>query len=315
MKRAQNRAMRLNRLKERIEGRPSTVVDLARELGVGRRTVERDLEDLKLEGGIDLRSENGKHWIRTKPSSLNDVEALAVYSAARLLQHTRIGDRYYRDAMQKLAKMVGEPARSQLMAGIERQRPSRQGGTFEKVARAWFERRVFRCDYRSASGEVKRRELKVYFIEVNRGNLATYAVAADRLGRDEPGSWKLTRMDNVHLLDEQYEIPDDVDLASILEKTGGVVIGERVEVIVRVTPSAASAFEEVDESILVSRERQADGGLVATVHGALDNRGRALELVPFLLGWGASIEVLEPASIREEVAEKLATAAEQYVRR
>lgn len=315
MKRAQNRAMRLNRLTERIEGRPTTVVDLARELGVGRRTIERDLEDLKLEGGVDLRSENGKHWIRAKASALNDVEALAVYSAARLLQHTHIGDRYYRDAMQKLAKMVGEPARSQLMAGIERQQPSKKGGTFEKVARAWFERRVFRCNYRAASGEVKRRELKVYFIEVHRRNLATYVVAADRLGRDEPNSWKLTRMDNVQLLDEQYEIPADLDLASLLEETGGVVIGERLEVVVRVKPEAANAFEEVDETILVSSERQPDGSLVAKLHGALDTRGRALELVPWLLGWGATVEVLEPESIRQEVAEKLAAAAEQYIKR
>jgi predicted DNA-binding transcriptional regulator YafY len=55
-----------------------------------------------------------------------------------------------------------------------------------------------------------------------------------------------------------------------------------------------------------------EGGVVARLRGTLDDTGRALELVPWILGWGADLEVLEPAEVREAVAGALRRAAGLY---
>jgi predicted DNA-binding transcriptional regulator YafY len=73
-----------------------------------------------------------------------------------------------------------------------------------------------------------------------------------------------------------------------------------------------SAFREVAGDALESVEEEPDGGAVAIVKATLDYRGRALELVPWLLSWGDAVEVLEPDFVREDVREKLAAAAAQY---
>jgi predicted DNA-binding transcriptional regulator YafY len=55
-----------------------------------------------------------------------------------------------------------------------------------------------------------------------------------------------------------------------------------------------------------------DGGVVARLRRTLDDTGRPLELIPWILGWGADLEVPEPVEVREAVAEALRRAAEMY---
>jgi predicted DNA-binding transcriptional regulator YafY len=50
-----------------------------------------------------------------------------------------------------------------------------------------------------------------------------------------------------------------------------------------------------------------DGGIVMRV-----SLPTLMDFTPFVLGWGPAVEVLEPASLREEVAALHRQAAEQY---
>lgn len=125
MTRATSRAVRLNNLRKRLEERPLTVVELAELEGVGRRSVERDLNALR-EMGEDLEPDaSNRYFIEPPPSSLNNVEALALYTAARTLQHTRIGGSHYRSAMAKLTNQLPGPASSMLRRSDERPRTPR----------------------------------------------------------------------------------------------------------------------------------------------------------------------------------------------
>ena len=313
MRRSVARAQRLRELEGLLEARARGATELAAHFGVSRRTIERDLLDLS--DFRNVEEQNHRYSIPRPPTDLNDVEALAVHSATRLLVHTGVGERHYRSALEKLSKRLPEPARSALLSSVDLLAPSGDDRVLDQVAQAWFQSRVLRCEYRSGKGRNWHpHEYEVYFYELNRRNLQPYIVAFERLYFREIRVFKLARMRKVRLLTDTYSIPEEFDPHEFLSGTWGIVVGEPVEVRLRVEPSVAFWFQERrehDENVSVVREFD-DGGLEAVVRGRLAQGGDAHELLSFLLGWGHNIEVLEPVSIRERVAKDLEAAAGRY---
>lgn len=297
-----------------LESRPRGAAELARQFGVSRRTMERDLRDLVEHG--DAKEGDHRYWVPRPPTDLNEVEALAVHSATRLLVHTRVGERHYRSALEKLSKRLPEPARSELLKSVDKLGPSGDDRVLDQVAQAWFNGKVLRCEYRSSKGtNWHRHEYEIYFFELNRRNLQPYVVAFERSYFREVRVFKLARMRNVQVLDdEDYVVPNDFEPQRFLSGTWGIVVGDPVEVRLRVDPSVASWFRELredDENVSVVGEFE-DGGLEAVVRGRLAEGGDVHELLPFLLSWGQAIEVLEPETVRRKVASELESAAARY---
>lgn len=314
MTRNLNKANRLKEMEKLLALRAHRVAELAERFGVSRRTIERDLWDLR--EVIDLVEEDGNYRIPARGSALNEVEALAVHSATRLLVHTGVGDRHYRNALQKLAMMLPEPARSALARSVDRLPTTRHDRTLDLVAQAWFNRRVVRCEYRSARGSQHHpHEYEIFYYELNRRNLQPYVVARERLYFKGIGAFRLSRMRNVRLLDETYEIPADFDPVAFLDGAWGItVVGEPVEVLLRVDPSVAAWFEErqdFDRNIEVVSEAE-DGSLNVVLRGRLAKDGDAHELLAFILSWGSKVEALEPLAIRERLAAEAKAALARY---
>ena len=80
-----------------------------------------------------------------------------------------------------------------------------------------------------------------------------------------------------------------------------------VEVVLRFAPGVASRVGEATWHPSQRVERAADGSLVwrATVAGTIEIR-------LWILSWGADVEVLEPAALREDVAATLERAIAHY---
>ena len=314
MTRTTSKAARLADLADRLVLRPHGVAELADRYGVTRRTIERDLADLR-DMGHALIEEGHRYALPDRGSDLNEIEALAVHSATRLLVHTGIGERHYRRALEKLARRLPEPARGTLIDAVARLEPAPEDRILDLVAQAWFQGRVLRCEYHGArSGSRRRLDLEVWFYEVNRRNLAPYVLAYDRTHAHEVRVYKLARMHRARLLDERYDIPTDFDPHDHLKGAWGIVVGDPVDVRLRVAPSAAFWFEEHRgrEPALTIVNRHEDGGLDVDVHAELAADGDVHELLAFLLGWGPMIEVVRPAFVRARVAEALRAAAERY---
>lgn len=310
------KAARLTRLVQLMELRPRGVVELAREFGVSRRSIERDLHDLRELGHPLEERDDHTYGLPTRGSALNEVEALAVHSATRLLVHTGIGERHYRAALEKLAKQLPEPARASLIASVERLEPAPEDRILDLVAQAWFQGRVLRCTYHSASSGTSRAvELQVYYYELNRRNLEPYVLAYDRLHHHEVRTYKLTRMDKARLLSDTYAIPDHFDPHEHMAGAWGVVVGDPVQVRLRVDPSVAFWFREQTgrERALRIVDEHPDGALEAELSANLAVGGDVHELLSFLLGWGSKIEVLGPPEVRERVRAELAAAAARYL--
>jgi predicted DNA-binding transcriptional regulator YafY len=312
--RTETKAQRMLEIAERLRQKPRGVAELARDFKVTRRTIERDLE--AMQGLFPIEKSAHRYQITTRGPALNDVEALAVYSATRLLVHTGVGERHYRNSLEKLANMVPEPARATLLRSAEQLTPKGDDRVLDLVAQAWFQGRVLRCEYRSSKGRNwHRNEYEVYFYELNRRNLEPYVIAFERTFAKEVRVFKLARMRNVHLLDDGYFIPEEFDPHQFLAGAYGIVVGsETLEVRLRAEPTVANWFREReshDQSVMVLREFD-HGGVEALVTGRTAAGGDPHEMVSFLLGFGPSIEVLEPERVRQRIAADLLSAAERY---
>lgn len=308
------KAARLKEIERLLSLKPFGVAELARRFGVTRRTIERDLEDLRTL--TRLEESHHRYRIPTAGSGLNEVEALAVHSATRLLVHTGVGEAHYRSSLAKLAAMLPEPARSSLSNSVERLEPRADDRVLDLVAQAWFQGRVLAGEYRSSRGtNYHPHEYEIYYYELNRRNLQPYVVARERTYFDAVGVFKLSRLRNVRLLDDSYSIPADFDPHEFLAGAWGVVVsGEEVEVRLLVDAEVASWFyeqQDVDANLRVLAEHP-DGRLEVVVTGRLAANGEAHELLSFLLGWGGKVEVLEPAAIRRRLADELRRAARRY---
>lgn len=266
------------------------------------RSVQRDLEDLMTEGEVE-RLANGKYRCPPKAALFNPVEALAVYSAARMLyHHASEYNEHYLSALEKLTTQLPAPARRVAVLANEayRQRPNAATSrTFEMVAQAWLQGRVLRCDYQSLNKKTpSRMELIIYFIELGARNREGYAIGINRLkGGTEPFVYRLSRMKNATLLDEECQIPEDFHPLKFLSNAWGVMTGQPTRVELHFTPEVKDRVAEThftpDAQVRVLNSGHTR--VVFTVGGWL-------ELVHWVLGWGGEVEVIEPEELRQAVA-------------
>lgn len=128
--------------------------------------------------------------------------------------------------------------------------------------------------------------------------------------RREVRIFKLDRISTATLLDERYAIPDDFNLEEYLGATWGLMrgkAGEPVNVVLRFEPEAGTWVGEEYWHPGQQVEGQPDGSVLFRLHIAVTP-----EFVNWLLYYGSRVEVLEPASLRERVAEEHRRAAEMY---
>lgn len=313
-----NKAMRLKQLEELLTSRPRRVVDLADELGVGRRSIERDLAELR-GSGLPIEQDGPEYFIRTKGPALNPVEALAVHSATRLLvHHAEINERHYRSALEKLARQLPEPARSSAHQSVDdlARKDSANSRILDQVAQAWFEGRFLRFNYQSVgsrSGQAYPQELAVYFFEISRTNLAAYVVGFERRFHNAIRVFKLDRMQDAMLTDETYQVPADFDPHDYLSAAWGIVVGNPVQVRLRFRPHVNRQVRELPLRNLEITDESADGHLeVTAVAGATSRDRLPHELLAWIRSWGPAVEVVEPAYIREFMKIGLQEALELY---
>lgn len=292
-----------------------TTTELANAYGVNPSTIFRDLG--MLQGMGSMLSRRGRRYVLDRRRQLYQVkltidETLALYLAARLLsRHTDEYNPHVVKALEKLADALR--ARAPLMAkhideaaSVVRRRSARPNyvETLETLTRAWAEGRKARVVYWSYSkGETTERVFAPYFIEPFGIGYATHVIGYDDL-RQGIRTLKLERILSATLTDERFETPADFAPAQKLDSAWGIVWneggGEDIEIRLQFTPRAAL---RIQESVWHSSQRiesQPDGSCIFTVH-----IGSVLELKPWIRQWGADVEVLSPASLRDEVIQEI----------
>lgn len=284
--------------------------EIARHLGVNRSTISRytKLPDCIYEENGRWRVDRARLPIEIE-FSLD--EALAVHLATRMLAtRTDRQNPHAALAIQKLSKATARMAplisRSLRLSAdwIEEAtlRDDLYRQALETLARAWAESRKVRIMHRSIrTNELAEFILKPYFIEPNAIGQSTYVIGP-RDPDDALRTLKIERIESVELLNERYTIPEDFDATSLLANAWGIWLSdhEPVEIRLRFSPKVARRVCETRWHVSERIDELEDGGVAWTAAVA-----EPREMLPWIRGWGAEVEVLAPAELRGLLVEEL----------
>jgi predicted DNA-binding transcriptional regulator YafY len=294
--------------------------DIAERLGMSKRNVYRDLKALESEVGLPIWAADGRWGVDAEaflpPLKLTLQEAMAVFLGARLM--VRYADKYDPDlasAFEKLAATLPEALRDHVARSLEVLQEAPRDPAFNdhvrQLTKAWAEHRVVEIDYEGAAfegraGERSTRTVRPFLIEPSLQTHALYLIGWDET-RDAMRTFKIERIRDVALTPESFAAPS-AEIDGMFERAWDIIADqEPTDVVLRFSSSVASRVREARWHPSEQVEEAPDGTIVwrATVAGPIEIR-------IWILSWGDDVEVLEPVSLREDVAARLRRAADRY---
>ncbi|MFL5778890.1 MAG: helix-turn-helix transcriptional regulator [Chloroflexota bacterium] len=297
--------------------RPS---EIARRIDVSPRTVYRDLKAIDEEVGVAVWSDEGR-WGVVGDEFLPALkftlsEAMAVVLSARLM--VRYADKYDPDLAAAFEKLEGvlPPALAEHVdrtLDVLSQHP--KDDTFSQrvhlLTRAWAERRVVTLEYEPAQyqpgAKARRAIVRPYLIEPSLATHALYLIGFDET-RSGIRTFKIERIQDAALTPRTFEPPESGAMEGIFRQAWDIIADQpRVTVELRFAPSVAARVQEATWHPTQRVASEGDGSLQwrATVAGTIEIR-------LWILSWGADVEVIAPAELRQDVAATLRRAAARY---
>ncbi len=296
--------------------------DLAEDLGCTRRTVYRDLDALMYAGfPVSSAKRDGKafyHFVegfQIGDAPFTADELLALAFSADLLQ--TLEGTVFHDSIQSALRKVRASLGPELATYLARLGESFRvlpgphkdyaalRDTIGALNTAVLERRTVRMRYRTGStGKVGDRRLDPYRIWYRSG--ALYVIGHDHKS-DEVRTFAVDRIRAIEPTDEAFEVPASFDFEARTASSFGVVAEPAERVVIRFAKRRALYVEEHTWHASQAIARRRDGGIDLTLEV-----GPSSELRDWVLSFGADAEVLEPESLRAQVAEQHARAARRY---
>ena len=269
---------------------------------------------------IDKR---GSRYILDKRGLLHAIkvstdELLAIYLAVRLLsRHSDEHNPHVVAALEKLAEALQEKSpliarHIQQAATAVRARETRKEyvRSLEVLTQGWAEGKKVRLRYHSyTKDETTERTFSTYFIEPSGIGYSCYVIGHDDL-RGETRTFKVERIFDAAITEQTFSIPAGFDPQRILASAWGVIWRDNTEitVILRFAPSVVRRVKESTWHHTQKIEDLPDGSCLFCV-----KIGSTKEMKPWVRGWGAAVEVLEPIEFRQEMIEEVRQMMRMYV--
>jgi predicted DNA-binding transcriptional regulator YafY len=315
MSRIENKSLRLAQIEALLMDHPEglTQAQIARALDVHRSTIHRNLVDLT----APTFEENGRIMIDREAYlvnlRLNLHEALAIHLAGRLMAtrldrrnpHAAAAFRKLGIALEKLAPQISQFVRCSANSfdnETKRQDPHYLQ-VLEMLTIAWSKSQKVQLWYHSAErGLVKEYIFCPYFIEAGAVGQAIYSI-----GRIEPTNemrtFKIERVERIELTNQAYSIPMEFNPAHLFSQAWGIWFTDQppVDVVLKFSPNVASRVCETRWHPGEQTSMQPDGFLIWCASIA-----EPREMMPWVRGWGADVEVIEPKEMRESIISEIA---------
>jgi proteasome accessory factor B len=318
-----SRAERLRRVEEILYNAPPiglTMIEIARQCGVNRSTVWKDIRALEADG-VPTWEVDGRYGILREryvtSVRLNLHEATALFLAARLL--TRYADSHHPHVARGIEKLAAAMPKDLIQghmlkaADVVRSRRGLPDLTriLERLTEAWAERKRVRLWQKDSDHSPARPRLfDPYFIEPSGVGYSLYVIGFDHL-RQDWRTFHIGRLEQVEITEERFEARTDFDLYSLLSRAWGINWGagnELHEVRLQFPPGRITARVKASEWHMSQHiEDLPDGGCVLAV-----KIGDYIEMKPFIRQWGKDVMVLAPEALRREIAEEMRDAARLY---
>lgn len=300
---------RLHRLSHLLYRHPHglTAREMAQMCGVTPRTIQRDIKALE-EAGIPIYYDEDEEVPRytivkgyfLPPLRLTLNDAAALYLAARLLIRNTVDyNPHISTALHQLASVLPDSMGNALQLSVDQLAKSKPDPdarhVFEVLTLAWATSREVSIRYQSLKrAKQSSYTLQPYFVEPGeRGN--SYVVGFVK-EREQVMTFKLDRIRFADLSNNTFEFPDTFYPSHVFAHSWGVVFGEPLEeVILRFSPSVALRVDETKWHPSQKIESTPEGGRLLRM-----KISGILEIEPWVKTWGAAVEVLEPAVLREK---------------
>lgn len=312
-----NRAKRLMTLKRRIISHPGKkwrTKELADELGVSEDTIFRDLTDMSGDGTLPLINDGVRanftwqlspnYHAPLEPLHLDYADGAALYAAARLLwQQQDERNDAVRDALLQLISILPEPLQGYLGAVVADgpQDTGMQDTTsiFGALSQGWLSGRVVELTYDPPNKQVYTCRFAPYLLEPSGIGYTLYFI-----GHSDPPNelrtYKLERIRAASLTKDTFTVPADFDGVALLRRAWGVMYGDTEPVHVKLRFSQYVS-RRVRETTWHSSQT-----LTSVPEGLIweADIGDITEIRPWIRGWGAECEVLEPQALRDELIQE-----------
>lgn len=318
-------AVRLFQLFHRLENSPEGVRidDLARELDVTPRSVRRDLKALQgAEIELEAVDNEGERRVRlartgksTEPIRMTRFQRYSLAAVRRAFDVLE-GTPFHDDLSQLFAKLAQGNAADPNAANeglAERfvyipDAPK----NYKKFKDQLYEiydgvlRSLTLSFLYDGGTTMGMRRLEPYCLVLYRNGL--YLVGKD-VAKKEFRTFAVERMRRVRALPQAPFVRDPMfDPSKLFDGAFGLIAGgDRHKVVVEFEPRVSTWIEEREWHPSQKVTRQVDGGVTIEFDVALSE-----ELVAWVLRWGASARVIEPAALIERIRKEFTRAATQY---
>ena len=287
------------------------VMELAEITGFERRTLDNYLDELNREGKV-YKEDNSTLWLalpweqaQLRKLEMSPEEAMTLYLAARLFtkQHDKRNEPA-ETALMKLATAltsdarVGHEIHEAALELAQRPDAGEYNQIFRAVMQAYIYRRVLHITYEPGQGRAFETDFSPFLLEPSTVGFTTYAIGHSSVV-NAWRTYKLERIRAATLTRQEYRIPPDFPGLDILRSAWSIMWGEEVEtVVLRFSPTV---YRRVMETRWHPSETKEDdpekpGHLRWSAQVA-----DTLDMLPWVRGWGADVEVLEPKELREEL--------------
>jgi predicted DNA-binding transcriptional regulator YafY len=318
-----SQAERLSRMVRTLASRASTMKDLAQEFDITRRQAYRDLQRIEEEGHpLTHTEEPGERlwqlplgYRGLPPLTISPYELMSLQLARAELAHLD-GTPFVEDLDHTLAKFRASlPAKTinhydrilQVFAPLPK--PIRSYGHKNAVLRdlrkALLLQLTIEVDYRKPGRQTPQcyRVDPYALVLYQRGlYLAGWSQAVD-----EERTFAVTRMEQIRLTDDRFELPDRYSVQTRFGSLFGLMEERPQKVVLNVQADIAHVFRECQWHP-TQRVKPLQGGGVAVSFTA----GGLEEIAWWVLSYGERVKVMAPPDLVRLVTEKLANALQRY---
>ncbi len=295
-----------------LSGRVGRSLDqLKAELGVTKRTIQRDIGVLET-AGFPVMSESRDSTVywrlldSTKPSaelSFTLAELMALYFSRDLLQvlHGSPMQDALDSALQKIGARLPS-AGHDLLRRLKEQTAvsvtgwkdySQSSKVIDALNRAIRHRLTVRLSHKPLKAEARTRTVDPYRLWYAGGGL--YLVAHDH-AKSAIRTFAIERISSVTTTNQRFTVKEDFDFEAFKRTAFPVHGGEPQLVRIRFSPDQAPYVMERHWHDSQKFIQQDDGGVIMELQV-----GNLWEVKRWLIGWGADAEVLSPTDLAKEI--------------
>jgi CRISPR-associated endonuclease/helicase Cas3 len=296
--------------------------ELSKRLDVHKSTISRDIAELSVLYPLTEDQNGGLSFIdgySLDSISFSSYEAVYVYLACKLITDTL--DRhspFAASAIRKLGSAIQQvsPSLGEVMTkDADKLDGSRQiiDKTFISVLEGltdnWIRQELVRLEYNSPNYE----ELRVYEVGIirilpNRPG-GTFVVLTFQKKENKLRLFRIDRIKKIISLDEKFELPDNYKVDRKLEEAWSIWFRNEKPVTVVLRFSSRVA-ERVKESQWHSSQKltNLEGGELLAEFLISEPE----EMYPWIRGWGADVEILEPEYLRERFIGEIRNMGKKY---